>query len=76
MEDVTKIVTNSKGNSGQSRGTCHQNCHQTEGTPGQPRAIGSTTSGHQGQRRATEGNSMFGLITQRSKVQIFPPQPT
>lgn len=75
MEDVTKIVTNSKGNSGQSRGKCHQNCHQTEGTPGQRRAMGSTTSGHGGERGATQGNFMFGLITQRSHVQIMPPQP-
>lgn len=66
MEDVTKNVTNSKGNSGQSRGRCHHNCHQTEGTPGQLRATGSTTSGHGGQSRATQGDFMFGLITQRS----------
>src|ERR1017187_7480830 len=31
--------------------------------------------GNPGQWRATEGNLSFGLITQRSKVQILPPQP-
>ena len=30
--------------------------------------------GKRGQRRETEGNVSFGLITQRSKVQILPPQ--
>ena len=32
--------------------------------------------GNPGQWRGTEGNLSFGLITQRSKVQILPPQPT
>ena len=72
---VTKIVTKSAGNPGQSGAQCHQNCHQTEGTPGQCRATGSTTSGYEGQWRATRGNFKFGLITQRSHVQIMPPQP-
>src|SRR5260370_6752607 len=31
--------------------------------------------GKRGQWRGTEGNLSFGLITQRSKVQILPPQP-
>src|SRR5260370_15905490 len=31
--------------------------------------------GERGHWRATEGNVSFGLITQRSKVQILPPQP-
>ena len=31
--------------------------------------------GHPGQWRGDEGNVSFGLITQRSKVQILPPQP-
>src|ERR1019366_3224726 len=31
--------------------------------------------GNPGQWRATEGNLSFGLITQRSQVQILPPQP-
>src|SRR6266481_3430599 len=32
--------------------------------------------GNSGQWRGTEGNVSFGLITQRSVVQIHPPQPT
>ena len=32
--------------------------------------------GNLGQWRGTEGNASFGLITQRSKVQILPPQPS
>jgi hypothetical protein len=74
--NVTKIVTKNQGNPGQSRGNCHQNCNQTEGTLGQHRAIGSTTSGHRGPGRVIRGNPTFGLITQRSQVQILPPQPT
>src|SRR5260370_24630906 len=31
--------------------------------------------GKRGQWKGTEGNVSFGLITQRSKVQILPPQP-
>jgi hypothetical protein len=31
--------------------------------------------GNLGQWRGTEGNASFGLITQRSKVQILPPRP-
>jgi hypothetical protein len=36
----------------------------------------STSSGNSGQFRGTEGNVSGGLITQRSQVQILPPQPT
>jgi len=35
----------------------------------------SLVLGNPGQWRGTEGNVSFGLITQRSKVQILPPQP-
>ena len=54
---------------------CNQFCNQTEGTLGQPGAMESRFSGYRGQVRATEGNRTIGLITQRSKVQILPPQP-
>ncbi len=72
---VTKNVTNWRGKSS-FFSECNQSCNQTEGTPGQRRAIGSTISGHRGQCRAIQGNQTFGLITQRSHVQIMPPQPT
>jgi hypothetical protein len=55
---------------------CNQFCNQTEGTSGQRRAMESRSLGHPGQPRATEGNQTIGLITQRSHVQIMPPQPT
>ena len=45
------------------------------GNRGQSRAMKSLHWGKPGQRRGTEGNLSFGLITQRSKVQILPPQP-
>ncbi len=32
--------------------------------------------GNSGERTATAGKVLIGLITQRSKVQILPPQPT
>ena len=55
---------------------CNQFCNQTEGSSGQRRAMESISSGHPGQPGATEGNQTIGLITQRSHVQIMPPQPT
>ena len=73
---VTNSVTNLMGNRGQSRANCHQFCYQTEGTSGHSRAMESSLLGNGGKRRAIQGNASLGLITQRSKVQILPPQPT
>jgi hypothetical protein len=39
---------------------------------GQVRAIKSTALGNLANAGVIEGNVLFGLITQRSKVQIFP----
>ena len=73
-EIVTNFVTNLSGNRGQSGANCHQFCYQTEGTPGHSRAMESSLLGNGGERRETQGNASLGLITQRSKVQILPPQ--
>src|SRR4051812_46837373 len=42
---------------------------------GQLRASKSTAWGNSEDSGGMEGNVFFGLITQRSKVQILPPQP-
>ncbi len=75
LKIVTNFVTNLLGNPGHSRANCHQFCYQTEGTSGHSRAMESSLLGRGGKRRASQGNALLGLITQRSKVQILPPQP-
>ena len=72
---VTKSVTNCPHKMAFFIG-CNQVCNQTEGTLGHSGAIESKISGYRGQAGATQGNRTIGLITQRSQVQILPPQPT
>ena len=43
---------------------------------GQVRAIKSKALGNSADPRGIEGHVLIGLITQRSKVQILPPQPS
>lgn len=68
---VTKCVTNSRGKPGQWRDAVTNLVTNLRAIQGK-----LTIVGNKEKRRATQGNGKLGLITQRSKVQILPPQPT
>ena len=69
---VTNSVTNWLGNRGQCRAIVTNSVTKLRAIQGHE----ITTFGEARQWRGTEGNASLGLITQRSKVQILPPQPT
>ena len=72
VQTVTKCVTNVLANEGKAGALSL--ILSPKG--GQVRAIKSTALGNSANAGAIKGNVLFGLITQRSKVQILPPQPT
>ena len=69
---VTKCVTNVLANEGKAGALSL--ILSPKG--GQVRAVKSTPLGNLAKAGVIEGNVLFGLITQRSKVQILPPQVT
>ena len=64
---VPKSVTNVENSGGELRGIVTNSVTKLRG-------MKSIHSGNTGQSRGTEGQVSMGLITQRSKVQILPPQ--